>query len=172
MQTCVCKIASSNKALIELLNFSTDTIKKSQEAYDSAYKLSVDRLPPTHPIRLGLALNFSVFYYEILNTPEKACELAKKVSNQKFILLLLLDTKQRILTTPTLLTLWISDIARYTCEASFNIIDPALVNTNVLCDFPIFGSVVRAHILPITEMCGIGMIFPCELAIVPIADFL
>merc|ERR1712168_252877 len=35
-------------------------------------------MKPTHPIRLGLALNFSVFYYEIKNSHDKACELAKK----------------------------------------------------------------------------------------------
>ena len=34
-------------------------------------------MTPTHPIRLGLALNFSVFYYEILNSPDRACHLAK-----------------------------------------------------------------------------------------------
>lgn len=35
------------------------------------------RAKPGFPCRLGLALNFSVFYYEILNSPDRACRLAK-----------------------------------------------------------------------------------------------
>ncbi|XP_020496350.1 14-3-3 protein beta/alpha-1 [Labrus bergylta] len=56
----------------------TKTIDNSQQAYEEAFKISEKDMDSTHPIRLGLALNFSVFYYEILNSPEKACELAKK----------------------------------------------------------------------------------------------
>merc|ERR1711977_579814 len=47
-------------------------------AYKAAQDISLEELAPTHPIRLGLALNFSVFYYEILNSPERACHLAKQ----------------------------------------------------------------------------------------------
>ncbi|KNC76137.1 protein BMH2 [Sphaeroforma arctica JP610] len=50
----------------------------SLEAYKSASDIAKDELQPTHPIRLGLALNFSVFYYEILNSPNQACNLAKQ----------------------------------------------------------------------------------------------
>lgn len=49
---------------------------KSEEAYKKASEFA-ENLLPTNPIKLGLALNFSVFYYEIRNSPEKACHLAK-----------------------------------------------------------------------------------------------
>ena len=51
---------------------------KSEEAYRKANDTAVENMASTHPIRLGLALNFSVFYYEIMNKPEEACKLAKK----------------------------------------------------------------------------------------------
>ena len=48
------------------------------EAYSAALEISNTELKTTHPIRLGLALNFSVFHYETLNDPAKACNLAKQ----------------------------------------------------------------------------------------------
>lgn len=50
----------------------------SLAAYEQASSIANVELPPTHPIRLGLALNFSVFYYEIMASPDKACNLAKQ----------------------------------------------------------------------------------------------
>eukprot|EP00698_Gefionella_okellyi_P013892 TRINITY_DN383_c1_g1_i1.p1 TRINITY_DN383_c1_g1~~TRINITY_DN383_c1_g1_i1.p1 ORF type:complete len:264 (-),score=64.12 TRINITY_DN383_c1_g1_i1:34-792(-) len=47
-------------------------------AYSQATEVAATDLSPTHPIRLGLALNFSVFYYEVLNMPDRACSLAKQ----------------------------------------------------------------------------------------------
>ncbi|XP_072977711.1 14-3-3-like protein 16R [Typha angustifolia] len=51
-------------------------------AYKAAQDIAVADLSPTHPIRLGLALNFSVFYYEILNSPDRACTLAKQAFDE------------------------------------------------------------------------------------------
>jgi 14-3-3 protein epsilon len=50
----------------------------AHDAYKTATDVAQTELTPTHPIRLGLALNFSVFYYEILNSPDRACHLAKQ----------------------------------------------------------------------------------------------
>lgn len=49
----------------------------ANEAYLAAKEIASKSLETTDPIRLGLALNFSVFYYEVNNDPKKACELAK-----------------------------------------------------------------------------------------------
>ncbi|XP_052245680.1 LOW QUALITY PROTEIN: 14-3-3 protein epsilon-like [Dreissena polymorpha] len=65
-----------------LAEFATGSDRKTAAedalvAYKAASDVAMSDLAPTHPIRLGLALNFSVFYYEILNSPDRACRLAK-----------------------------------------------------------------------------------------------
>jgi len=52
--------------------------KNAETFYKKAMEVAEANLNETHPTRLGLALNFSVCYYEILKEPEKACDLAKK----------------------------------------------------------------------------------------------
>ena len=60
--------------------FSPKQENKSQceTYYKQAYDIAKKTLAETHPTRLGLALNFSVCYYEILKKPQQAVELAKK----------------------------------------------------------------------------------------------
>lgn len=47
---------------------------KALEAYSNASKAD---LPPCNPIKLGLALNFSVFHYEVMKDCKTACKLAE-----------------------------------------------------------------------------------------------
>lgn len=54
----------------------------ASEYYRRAFELSEKVLEPTHPIRLGLALNYSVCFYEILKDKKKACELAKSAFDE------------------------------------------------------------------------------------------
>jgi len=64
-----------------LSEFKTDSEDVKQNAakfYNQAMDVAEANLNETHPTRLGLALNLSVCYYEILKEPEKACDLAKK----------------------------------------------------------------------------------------------
>ncbi|XP_029316864.1 14-3-3 protein beta/alpha-A-like [Cottoperca gobio] len=99
------------------------TITDSQTAYQDAFDISKTEMDPTHPIRLGLALNFSVFFYEILNSPEKACELAKKAFDDAIAELDKLNEesyKDSTLIMQLLrdnLTLWTSDNATEEADA-------------------------------------------------------
>lgn len=53
-------------------------VGESEKSYQAAFDIAKVQMHPTHPIRLGLALNYSVFFYEIMNASDKACELAKQ----------------------------------------------------------------------------------------------
>jgi 14-3-3 protein epsilon len=50
-----------------------DALNSYKQASEHAKGLST-----IHPIALGLALNFSVFYYEVMNDHETACRIAKE----------------------------------------------------------------------------------------------
>lgn len=90
-----------------------DNVTNAEGAYKSAFDISTE-MQATNPIRLGLALNFSVFYYEILNSPDDACNLAKTALDKAIAEL---DTNNDDTADATLimqllkdnLTLWTSD---------------------------------------------------------------
>ena len=64
---------------------SADILEKVKQGalngYTKANTLS-ESLNACNPIRLGLALNFSVFYYEVMNDHKKACELGEKALSE------------------------------------------------------------------------------------------
>jgi len=53
-------------------------VAESQKSYESALDIANDQLQPTHPTRLCLALNYSVFIHEMLNASDRACHLANQ----------------------------------------------------------------------------------------------
>jgi len=65
-----------------IAEFTTGDEKKkasddAKDAYSEATKVAEKDLVVTHPIRLGLALNYSVFMYEVLGNPDEACKMAR-----------------------------------------------------------------------------------------------
>lgn len=92
-----------------------DVIEKANESYKKASD-EAEKLKTTHPIRLGLALNYSVFYYEILNQPDIACNLAKKAFDNAIADLETLEEEEYRDSATIMqllrdnLTLWTSDL--------------------------------------------------------------
>ncbi|CAH8488971.1 unnamed protein product [Schistosoma rodhaini] len=115
-----------------MAEFSVDPQRKkaaeeSNKAYQEASEIAATQLFPTHPIRLGLALNYSVYFYEIMNDPDEACRLAQAAFDDAIAKLDQLSEesyKDSTLIMQLLrdnLTLWTSDP-----ERDANASDPAL----------------------------------------------
>ena len=66
------EVAPEGEKRVTAMDGAKDAYKEASEAAST--------LGPSDPVRLGLALNSSVFQYEIMNNPEEACKLAKTVS--------------------------------------------------------------------------------------------
>lgn len=108
-----------NRYLAEYLSGETRNAaaEKSMLAYNKASEAAKE-LSDTHPVRLGLALNMSVFYYEILENAQKACDIAKQALENAYAELDSLSEesyKDSTLIMQLLrdnLTLWSSDIPK------------------------------------------------------------
>merc|ERR1711977_52445 len=85
-------------------------------SYRRAEDLAKSSLDSTHPVRLGLALNFSVFYYEIMSSPDRACSLAKQAFDKAYTTLRNTPEKNYINSEELMqilgdnLTLWITEV--------------------------------------------------------------
>jgi 14-3-3 protein epsilon len=96
---------------------SGDHANNAQTNYQKALDIATadNGLAPTHPIRLGLALNYSVCHYEILKDSNAACDLAKRAFDEAIAKLDSLDEasyKDSTLIMQLLrdnLTLWTQD---------------------------------------------------------------
>ena len=103
--------AGANKA-----KYGNRSAESALAVYQQAAQLANSQLQPTHPIRLGLALNFSVFHYEVLEQPTEACNMAKSAFDLAIAELDNLDEEQYKDSTTIMqlirdnLTLWTSEL--------------------------------------------------------------
>merc|ERR1711988_45572 len=82
----------------------------------ASYKTATDKateLAPTHPIRLGLALNYSVFLYEVQSKSQEACDLAKQAFDDAIAEESYKDSTLIMQLLRDNLTLWTSDDAEH-----------------------------------------------------------
>ncbi|KAL3105679.1 hypothetical protein niasHT_021562 [Heterodera trifolii] len=67
-----------HRYLAEIKPTEADDLRNALKAYQQAYSIAREKLRPSHPIRLGVALNFSVFYEELMKSTEGARRIAQK----------------------------------------------------------------------------------------------
>nr|XP_043639804.1 14-3-3 protein 9-like [Erigeron canadensis] len=143
-------------------NDKKDVADLSLKAYEAATKTANAELPSTHLIRLGLALNFSVFYYEIMNSVERACHLAKQAFNNAILEDNTLNEKSckeiigRMQLLRDNLTAWTSEIPKGDLSAYMHLIPECLSNSRFwyLCNHLSFSDVEDSHKLDAGTKAG------------------
>ncbi|KAI0032375.1 14-3-3 domain-containing protein [Vararia minispora EC-137] len=96
----------------------------SLEAYKTAYKHALGTLEAWHPTRLGLALNFAVYFRDVCASPVRACHLAKHAFDEALAALVRLPddaSRDSVMILQLLrddLILWSSEISQ--ADASGN----------------------------------------------------
>jgi 14-3-3 protein epsilon len=50
----------------------------AEQSYQTAHDWAASGLPPTHPLRLNVALNFGVFYQENTNNPQRGLDISRQ----------------------------------------------------------------------------------------------
>lgn len=74
-------IADYYRYLAEFSPMNQEYKNKASKYYKLALQLAEGNLEATHPIRLGVALNFSVCFHEVMKDTKQACQLAKTAFN-------------------------------------------------------------------------------------------
>ena len=77
-----------------------NSVNLADKAYKEAYEIANKDIPIANSTRLGLALNYSVFYYEIKNLKEEACTIAKNAFDEA---MKVLDELEKVKAKDTLL---------------------------------------------------------------------
>ena len=97
--------------------YKDESSKNAQECYQEALSIAERALDTTHPSRIGLALNYSVFNYEILGHQDEAIKIAQKAFDEGIQNLENLTDEQAYKDSTMILQLLRDNISLWTAEA-------------------------------------------------------
>ena len=100
--------------------YKEESSKSAQENYQQALNIAEQALDSTHPSRIGLALNYSVFNYEILGQHASAIAIAQKAFDDGIANLENLTDEQAYKESTMILQLIRDNISLWTTEAEDN----------------------------------------------------
>ena len=132
----MCRKGDYLRYMAEFNTENEDFCAKSLAAYKLATDIAQDKdgLPPTHPIRLGLLLNFTVFFYEVLGEKSKALLMAESGFEEAISLMDCLpdeNYKDTVLLMQLLrdnLTVWKGDFEQLQADAEQKALDGMLTH--------------------------------------------